>query len=164
MDSIISAFHIDWKIIIAQAVNFAIVFAVLYVYALKPLGKLMDERSAKIKKGMDDAKTNAELLEQSRVESAAELARAQQKAQAMWQEKKAEAEQKATEMMAKTQNELKVMIEKGKKSLEAEKSKMVNDAKTEIASLAAAIAQKVLGSEKADPHLEARAVKELSEL
>ena len=55
MDSIISTFHIDWKIIIAQAINFVIVFAVLYFYALKPLSKLMKERSEKISQGLDDA-------------------------------------------------------------------------------------------------------------
>ena len=61
MDSIISTFHIDWKIIIAQAVNFAIVLAVLYFFALKPLNKLMAERAEKIAKRVNDAKTNAEL-------------------------------------------------------------------------------------------------------
>ena len=66
MQSIISTFHIDWKIIIAQAVNFAVVFVVLYIFALKPLNKLMSERSDKIKKGMNDAKANAALLEETK--------------------------------------------------------------------------------------------------
>ena len=48
MDSIISTFHIDWKIIIAQAINFGVVFIVLYIFALKPLSKLMNERAEKI--------------------------------------------------------------------------------------------------------------------
>ena len=65
MESIIATFHIDWKIIIAQAVNFGIVFAVLYVYALKPLAKLMEERSQKINKGVIDAKESNELLKKA---------------------------------------------------------------------------------------------------
>src|SRR3989344_4480411 len=65
MESIISTFHIDWKIIIAQMVNFAVVFAVLYVYALKPLSKLMKERSEKIEGGLLDAKKSQELLGQA---------------------------------------------------------------------------------------------------
>ena len=56
MESIISTFHIDWKIIIAQMINFVIVFVVLYIFALKPLSKLMKERGEKIAKGIDDAK------------------------------------------------------------------------------------------------------------
>ena len=62
MDSLISTFHIDWHLIVAQAVNFAIVFAVLYWFALKPLGKLMEERKETIEKGLADAKSNAQLL------------------------------------------------------------------------------------------------------
>ncbi len=62
MDSLITTFHIDWKIVIAQAVNFGIVFAVLFFFAIKPLRKLMSERSDKISKGLDDAKANAETL------------------------------------------------------------------------------------------------------
>ena len=68
MESIISTFHIDWKIIIAQAINFGVVFVVLYIFALKPLSKLMAERSEKIARGMDDAKTNATLLEKTKAE------------------------------------------------------------------------------------------------
>ena len=68
MNSIITTFHIDWKIILAQAVNFAIVFAVLYFFALKPLNKLMAERAEKIAKGVNDAKTNAETLTATKAE------------------------------------------------------------------------------------------------
>ncbi len=58
MEGLISTFHIDWKIIIAQAINFAIVFVVLYLFALKPLGKLMHERRDEIEKGLSDAKSS----------------------------------------------------------------------------------------------------------
>ena len=65
MESIISTFHIDWKIIVAQAINFAVVFVVLYIFALKPLTKLMNERRDKISKGLDDSKRSAELLQKA---------------------------------------------------------------------------------------------------
>ena len=62
MDSLITTFHIDWKIIIAQAINFLIVFLVLYFFAIKPLKKLMAERVDKISKGLTDATSNALVL------------------------------------------------------------------------------------------------------
>ena len=68
MESIIETFHIDWKIIIAQAINFGVVFVVLYIFALKPLSKLMAERSERISKGIEDAKKSKELLEQATLE------------------------------------------------------------------------------------------------
>ena len=55
MDSLIQTFHIDAKLLAAQAINFAIVFAVLYFFALKPLVKVMQERTKKIEKSVKDA-------------------------------------------------------------------------------------------------------------
>ena len=68
MDSIIATFHIDWKIIIAQVLNFGVVFGVLYLFALKPLMKVMRERTEKIEKGIKDAKENAEVLNNTKKE------------------------------------------------------------------------------------------------
>ena len=55
MEEIIKTFHIDWKLLIAQAVNFAIVVFALYKFAYKPLLKTMNERTAKIEQGLKDA-------------------------------------------------------------------------------------------------------------
>ena len=54
MDSLISTFHIDWHLIVAQLVNFAVVILVLWRFALKPLGKLMDERGQTIAGGLEN--------------------------------------------------------------------------------------------------------------
>ena len=50
MDTIIESFHVDFKLLIAQAINFLIVFLVLYYFVFKPLLKVMKERSEKIEK------------------------------------------------------------------------------------------------------------------
>ncbi len=147
MSSIISTFHIDWQIILAQAVNFAIVFAVLYFFALKPLNKLMAERSEKIAKGVDDAKCNAEILEAGKTEYAAALAKARAEASAIFQAGKKEAETKKAEMLANAKIEVQTMIENGKKSLTAEKTKMVDEARKEIVTLAIEATKKMLGEQ-----------------
>ena len=144
MNSIISTFHIDWKIILAQAVNFAIVFAVLYIFALKPLNKLMAERSDKIAKGVNDAKTNAELLTLTKAEYEAALAKARAEAQTIFQEGRKKADAKRAEMLEEAKAEVKTVIDNGKKTLEAEKNKMVEDAKKEIVALAMGAARKLL--------------------
>lgn len=147
MESIISTFHIDWKIIIAQAVNFAIVFVVLYMFALKPLNKLMAERADKIKKGIDDAKMSATLLENTKKEYDQVLMKARLEANEIFQTTKKEAEKKKSEMMETAKMEVKGIIESGKKSLEMEKVKMVEDAKKEVASLAILAAEKIMGKQ-----------------
>ena len=146
MESIISAFHIDWKIIIAQAINFGIVFVVLYIFALKPLSKLMAERSEKIGKGIDDAKTNAELLAQSKVQYDKALAEAKAEANKIFQEGKKEADTKKAAMLEEAKKEVEGIIANGKQMLEAEKAKMVEEAKSEIVALTMLATEKLIKS------------------
>ena len=144
MDSLISTFHIDWKIIIAQAINFGIVFLVLYVFALKPLKKLMAERTTKIEGGVNDAKTNAELLSKTKKEYDDVLAKARVEAHTIFQEGKKEAEEKKAKMMEDASKEVEGIIANGKKILESEKVKMVEEAKAEIVSLVVKATEKLL--------------------
>lgn len=163
MESIVSTFHIDWKIIIAQAVNFGIVFAVLYIFALKPLGKLMRERSERIAKGIDDAKSNSALLEKTREEYEDALSRARAEADKIFQQGKKEAEGQKTRMLEEAKNEAAVIIENGKKVLEAEKVKMVGEARKEIVSLTMKATEKILGG-KLDASFDEKMVKEIDNL
>lgn len=163
MDSIISTFHIDWKIIIAQAINFGIVFVVLYIYALKPLSKLMAERGEKISKGIEDAKTNASLLEKTQVQHEKTLAEARAEANKIFQEGKKEAEEKKTKMLEDTRVEIAGMIASGKKVLETEKIKMVEEAKKEIITLAMLATEKLINS-KTDGSVNDKTINELKSI
>ena len=68
MEQIIETFHLDIKLLLAQAINFAIVFAVLYYFVIKPLTKVMAERSRKIEKSLEDAEKVEKRLEQTEEE------------------------------------------------------------------------------------------------
>lgn len=146
MDSFIETFHIDWKILIAQAINFLVVFVVLYFLALKPLKKIMSERSEKIEKGVSDAKTNAELLDKTQKEYDAILAKAKIEAHEIFKEGKKEAEENKTQMLELAQQDVENMVKNGKKVLESEKVKMIEDAKKEIVSLVVKATEKLLES------------------
>jgi F-type H+-transporting ATPase subunit b len=148
MESIVSAFHIDWKIIIAQLLNFGVVFVVLYLFALKPLVKIMLERSQKISQGVDDAKTNAVLREAAEKEYEDALAKAREEANKIFLAGKKEAEIKKAQMMEEAKHEVATMIEGGKKTLMAEKTQMVNEAKKEIVSLVTLAAEKLISSKE----------------
>lgn len=148
MESIISTFHIDWKIIIAQAVNFGIVFVVLYIFALKPLSKLMAERAERIRRGIEDAKTNASTLDKTQKEYEEVLKAARLEANTIFQNAKKEAEEKKNGMIDAAKDEVKGIIDAGKKTLEIEKVRMVEDAKKEIVSIAMQAAEKIISGKK----------------
>jgi len=162
MESIISTFHVDWKIIIAQAINFGVVFFVLYMFALKPLIKLMIERTEKIGKGLDDAKTNATTLARTKQEYEEMLTKARVEAQKIFEVGKKEAQAKKDAMLIETKIEVSNMIDNGKKMLDTEKLKMVADAKREVAMLATVAVAKLFDTKTGS--LNEQALKELKDL
>jgi len=59
-----NALGINLKILIAQFINFAIFFFVLYKFAYKPMLKFLDDRKQKIEQGLNNAeKANNKLIE-----------------------------------------------------------------------------------------------------
>ena len=150
MDSFISTFHIDFKILAAQAVNFGIIFLLIYFFALKPIKKVMEERTKTIEGGLSDAKTNAELLKETRKEYDNIVAKARTEAHEIFQEGKRDAEAKKAEIMEKTKKEVDVMIASGKKVLESEKAKIIEEAKGEIVSLVVKATEKLLETQPND--------------
>jgi len=163
MDSLITTFHIDWKIVIAQAINFGIVFLVIYVFALKPLKKLMSERTEKIAKGLTDAKENAELIENTKKEYEEVLNKARVEAHTIFQEGKKDAENKKAEMMENAKKEVENMIAGGKKTLEGEKAKIIEEAKKEIVSLVVLATEKVL-KDSNDSSINEKMIKQINNM
>lgn len=164
MDSLISIFHIDWKIIIAQMVNFGVVFFVLYRYAIKPLGQLMEERGATIEKGLTDAKENATKLADTEKEYAAALAQARKEGSALVTSAKNEAESEKARIMESAKTEADKILAQGKAQLEADKTKMLADAKKELADIVIAATEKVLDGTVKGPIESALVTKSINEV
>ncbi len=161
MESIISTFHIDWKIIIAQGINFGVVFFVLYRYAIKPLLKTMNVRQEKIAQGLKDAKDNADILLETETKHEEILSQARLEAHEVFQDIKNEAEIKKAEIIEEAKKEAIYIVENGKKILENEKRKMISEEHEEIIGLIIKGTEKLLG-QKSDASLNEKAIKDLS--
>ncbi len=159
MDSLIETFHLDWKLMVAQVVNFAIVFTVLYIFAIKPLMKLMDERGKRIQSGLDNADKQEELLKNAEKEYQAMVAKTNAEAVAKMQEVKREAEAKSHAMMEEAQAEIASAKALGLKQIEAEKQKAMEEIRKEAVTLIISATEKVLGN-VAEGKVEAKLVEE----
>ncbi|MFH1200780.1 MAG: ATP synthase F0 subunit B [bacterium] len=144
MDSIISTFHIDWKIIVAQAINFIIVFVVLYIYALKPLNKLMKERGEKIERGINDAKKSNELLQKATEEYKQNTIKLRQMAVNAQKELGKELEQLRVENLDKIKTDNDEWTKKRMEQMEIDKKTLVESAKSELISLTILAAKKIM--------------------
>ena len=148
MESIVSTFHIDWKIIIAQAVNFGVVFVVLYIYALKPLGKLMKERGVKIEAGINDAKKSNELLQKATEEYNKNTIKLRQISIDAQKELQKDLEQLRTKNLERIKIDNDEWVKKKTEQIEIDKKAIVEGAKNELISLAMLATEKLLSSKK----------------
>ena len=129
---------------IAQIVNFTIVFLVLYFFALKPLAKVMRERTKKIEKGLTDAKKIEENLAQTKNEYGKKMAIAKKEANEIIEKARLQAEEKKQATIDKAKAEIGQIINEQKEQIQAEKAKTLKEIKKEVASLVIAAAEKVL--------------------
>jgi len=144
MESLVSTFHLDLKLFIAQLINFGIVFAVLYWFALKPLFKIMALRTKKIEQGLRDAKESADKLDQSKAEHEAIIKAARQEAVAVIDQAVKNAELRREEMLNKAKEEIGLVINQERAKMQQEKSEVLKEIKSEVAELVIASIAKIL--------------------
>ena len=161
MENLIETFHLDVKLIMAQVVNFTIVFFVLYWFAFKPLAKAMSERSSKIAKGLDDAKKVEEKLAETQREFNKALVQAKKQANQILEKAALDAEARKQQMTAKAKEEIGAVINQEKQKMQAEKRQTLKEIKKEVADLVIAAVEKVLG-EKMDERKDREMIKEIA--
>ncbi|PLX21025.1 ATP synthase F0 subunit B [Candidatus Parcubacteria bacterium] len=160
MDSLIEIFHIDAKLLIAQMINFAIVISVLYFFALKPLMKVMEERTKKIEKSMDDAKRIEEKLEKTDADYKEALGNAKKEANVIMEKATAQAEEKREQMIKKAKEDIGAIINDEKAKMQAEKAEVLREIKKEVAGMVTASLEKVL-EEKVDAKADKDLIKKI---
>ncbi len=144
MSSILESFHVNFYLLFAQSVNFAIVFFVLYKYVIIPLMKNIKQRNRKIEKGIEDAKNAKIELENAKHEYDEEVKRGMKKAEAVMEEAQKKAEIKKQEIIKKAKDEIGEIITKEKEMIRAEKNKTLKDIKKDVAGLVASSVEKIL--------------------
>jgi len=144
MEAILDTFHVDVKILIAQVINFAIVFSVLYYFAIKPLLKIIKERGEKIEGSIKDAENIKKKIVQTEDDYKAEIVKARKEASQIIEEATKIAEGKKEEMVQKAKEEIGAVINKEKEGIRAEKEKTLKEIKKEVANLIVISLEKVL--------------------
>jgi F-type H+-transporting ATPase subunit b len=109
---LLSQLGIDWKLFLSQTVNFFILLTVLTFLVYKPLIKVIKERSAKIKEGLDKAEeANIRLKE----------------VDIIGKEKIKEAENKSINIIKETEKKAKVLEQELQKKTEDKQIQMQKD-------------------------------------
>lgn len=144
MEQLIEAFGIDIRLIIIQVFNFGLLMAVLTYFLYKPILKLLAEREATIKKGVEDAAAAESARTQAAEEKKGIIAAANKEAEAMAARAKEHAGVKGDEIVADARKKAESVVKDATLRGEELISQARKESEAEIARLAILAAEKVL--------------------
>ena len=161
MESIISDFHVDWHLLLAQLFNFSVVVAVLYFFAFKPIVKMMSERSDKIAQGLEDAEVSRLKLAEAENDAKAMSKEAKKQADGIIADANKQAADSQAVAVSQAKEKVKAVIEQEKAKMIAEKNQIEKELHEEGAALAVALAEKLL-NQKMDASSDLEFVKQIT--
>lgn len=137
-------FGVQTELLVAQIVNFCLVTYLLYRFAIKPTLKTVEERQRKIEEGLrfaEEMKAKQASSERERLEV---LKKAQADAQVLLASTKAEGERYLAAQKKAAEEKVLQLTEQARHAMEGERSAMMKEAKTEIATLMVATTERLL--------------------
>ena len=159
MGDLIHKLGIEWKLLLAQIVNFVILFIVLKKFLYKPLINLMNRRQQKIAEGLEKAKMGEEEFAKIAELKERELAKIQKEAEGLIQKAKEIGDKKQQEILKEAEEKTRKIVEEARGRIEIEKEKMLKELRSDIANLVVNATEKVL-REKLDEAKEKKLISE----
>jgi F-type H+-transporting ATPase subunit b len=141
------AFGVDVFKLAFQIVNFLLILYLLNRFLFKRVLALLDERQAKIAKGLEDAEAAARDRELALAEREAALDEARKEAQAMIARATKIAEDSRTEIVAAARAEAEKVAARAASDITAEKERAIADIRSQVADLALQAAGKLVRAE-----------------
>lgn len=160
MDKLIEAFGIDWKIILAQLINFAILVFLLYKIGYKPIINFVQNRRNEIEAGVKNAEEAKESLHHAQQQSDKIISETHKNAQEIINKAREQASKQAQELTDHHRQELKQMSDAAKLELAAERERMMRETREQAGTLVLSVAEKLIG-EKMDATRDAEYVKKM---
>ena len=139
------ALGINLGYLLIQIANFIILVLTLKAWVYNPLQKLLETRRETIAKGIEDARVAAEARQNAEKEAEKILAEAQTKSAQVVREASERAVTAANEIKAAAENEAASTRSAAVAEAEQEKVRVLGDLRGQVAALAIAAAQKLVG-------------------
>ena len=159
MSELLTKLGIDWKLLIAQIVNFLVLLFVLWKFAYGPVLAMLDKRQKKIEKGLKDADEAHKKLAESEEKQKEILRKARTEAKDIVEKAYIQAEKSKSEIAGEAKKQSDKIIANAKDQIEQEKNKMITEVKSEIGSLVVAATEKIIG-EKMDSEKDKKLIEE----
>ena len=157
--SVTQLLGLDWKLFVAQLINFAIVMLVLWKWVFTPLTKKLSERTEKIDKSLAQARDIEEQHRLAGEERIKALENARKEATEIIEKAQKLAVQSKDEILADARKAAERIAEQNKVQLADQKDKLLREVREEAASMVVFATEKIL-REKLDAKKDQEIIKE----
>ena len=148
--------------LVAQLVNFFILFGLLFLVLYKPVTRMLHERSEKIRQSMEQAEQIKERMVQTEQEVKQQLEAARKEGQKVMLQAEQIGDQLRVKARQEAHNEAEAIIARARVEIEREKDAAVRELRHQFAGLAILAAEKVI-NESLDEKKHRRLIDEVLE-
>lgn len=135
---------IDWKLLVAQIVNFLILLLLLRFFLYRPIVNILSQRKEKIAKGIRDTEEAKEQLEEASTKSKKILTSASIESEKIIKTAKREMEEQTLKQIQIAKQKAQEILKLSEEQAAIQQEKIVEKAKREITDLAITISEKVM--------------------
>jgi F-type H+-transporting ATPase subunit b len=147
----LQALGINLGYLVSQIVNFTVLAVLLYFVAYKPILRMLDERSARIKKGLEDAELASKRAAEMEQEFERQMVEARKEGQEIVAQATQMSEKARQDILDKAREESKAQIEKAKAEIARERESAMAELRQQVAELSLLISEKVIGQALDEP-------------
>ena len=147
MGEMVSSLGISWQGLVVQLVNFGLLLLLLGMFAYKPILNMLDERSAKIKEGLEKSDEAEKRAVEIDIEAKKALEEARKEGQALLAQAKEAADERREQFIAQAKQEAESLVERARAEIQLEKDQAIAQLRSEFADITITAAGKVINEE-----------------
>jgi F-type H+-transporting ATPase subunit b len=136
---------INTGFLLAQIINFLLIFGLLSLLVWRPLMNLLDNRTATIQKGLEDAAAAAAARRSAEADAEKVLANARAEAARVVEEARARGEEVAKGVEAEARTSAEAIRAEARARAEDERNRQLADLRGQVVSIATAMSQRIIG-------------------
>lgn len=141
---VVETLGINWKLFLAQAVNFGIVVFVLWKWVFRPVAGTLETRRQKIEQSVKRAEELEQRMSAFEIEREQKLQAARTEADALIGKAQAAASAAREDSVRTARTEAEKIVTTARSQIEAEKDQMLKEVREELAELTVLATEKIL--------------------
>ncbi len=144
MEDGLSSLGVDLSVLVSQIISFLVLFGLLYLVAYKPLMRMLDERSRRVKESMDQTEQIKEQAALAEKETAKRIRDASKEGQKLVDRAMQAGEEMKLKAKDEAKKEAETLINRARTEIERERDDAIGELRSEFADLAILAAEKVI--------------------